>query len=362
MTTQPSAVRGTIIDADGDRHGWTPDLDDRMAALESPVREVLGPELESLAGTGPGAETGTGTGTTTDTEPTRITIVPDTHYPFHPSTGMVTDPAVVGAIVDHLDWRTDATITVAGTSTEFIEFDRTADYLGYPELVERFDAELVDLSADGSRETRKRSILGIDGSSVGVSAPELLRESAVLTVPTLRPTESGAVAGGMRTLATLVESAADPDLATAAATRAIGPVCSLLDATTAYGDGPYAANTLLAGPTPAVDAVGASLLGQSSADDGALELAFACSDTEAPVRVEVVGAGSAGSAGSADDAVDDDPKPDLEHHLTTVRNRLDAGELPPPDATHPAVSIAYRLYAAVAGDAVPPQIEARGGQ
>ncbi|ELY84844.1 hypothetical protein [Natrialba taiwanensis] len=318
------------------RH-WNPDIDARMAAYEPSVEDVLSPTLDALSTTNPG----------------RITLVPDMHYPFHPSTGMVTDPALVGATLSLLDDRTDAELAVAGTSSATITFERTTDYLGYPSLVARTGAELVDCSDDDLE--RERYVLTNDDHAVAVSVPVRLRESAVITVPTLRPTDAGAFAGGRRTLARLVDAVADAAATAVAATRAIDPRGSLLDATTAYGESPYAANTLFAGPTPAVDTLGASLLGRSSTADrtSAAELeamGAADSDSElSTVRVTPIG-----TAADASDV-------DFEQHLATLRERLDGASLPPSDATHPAVSAAYRLYAAVGGDAVPPQLDARGG-
>jgi len=57
---------------------------------------------------------------------------------------MVTDPAVIGSIVSRLERRTDADIAVAGASDERISVARTAEYLGYASLLERFGAEFVD--------------------------------------------------------------------------------------------------------------------------------------------------------------------------------------------------------------------------
>ncbi|OIB57175.1 DUF362 domain-containing protein [Natrialba sp. SSL1] len=338
---QPNIVRGALVDTDDHRGGWTPTLDARLSALESPVGEALGPVLESVAD-----------------EPDRITIVPDAHYPFHPSTGMVTDPAVVGAVLDHLSWRTDADLAVAGVSTECMPFERTAEYLGYPDLCERTGADLVDLASDGDDGDTTRQVFPVDDRSVAVSVPERLREDTVLVLPSLRPTDEGAVAGGMRTLGRFADAVAEPAPTAVAATRAIEPASCLLDATTAYGDEPYAANALFAGPTPVVDALGASLFG-TGFDDRAVALAPDATESVTGVepgsgstpqiRVEPVGR-------AATESTDD-----FEAQLDTLRARLEGGALPPSDDTHPAVSIAYRLYAAVGGDAVPPQLELRGG-
>ncbi|WP_226042293.1 DUF362 domain-containing protein [Natrinema sp. DC36] len=307
--TDETPVRAAAVDATERRGGWDPDIDARMAALESPVRDLLDPSLETLAGAD------------------RITLVPDAHYPFHPSSGMVTDPAVIGSIVSRLERRTDAAVAVAGASDERISVDRTAEYLGYASLLERFDAEFVDL-AD---ESRTDDICVVDGSPVALSVPERLVGSTVVVVPSLRPTEDGPVAGAMRTLAALGDATADPERVPVAATRIIDPAVSVLDATTAYGGDPAAGNALFAGAAPAVDAVASSLLGRSLEPDAALQTAR----------------GDAGPVTVEGDGVD----------FERLRERIPDGDLPPSDEPHPAVSTAYRVYAAVAGDAVPPQLE-----
>jgi len=136
--------------------------------------------------------------------------------------------------------------------------------------------------------------------------------------------------GAMRALAALVDSTADPERVPVAATRVIEPAVSVLDATTAYGGDPAAGNALFAGSASAVDAVASSLLGRSLETDAALKTARG---DAGPVTVEGTASTSSGF------------------------ERIPDGELPPSDETHPAVSTAYRVYAAVAGDAVPPQLE-----
>ncbi|MFP8953068.1 DUF362 domain-containing protein [Natrialbaceae archaeon A-arb3/5] len=300
--------------ADDSRGGWIPDLDTRIERVSPTVRELC-------------------SGSDRLANADRITIVPDTHYPFHPSTGLVTDPAVVGALVDCFETQTDAAVAVAGASNEYVAFDRTTEYLGYPELLERFDAELVDLTD----QPRTSEILELDGRQVTFPTPRRLLESAVVVVPTLRPTEDGLFAGGMRTLADVSDRTLDADVAAAAATRTVDPAVSVLDATTAYGNSPTAGNALFAGTVPAVDVVGTSLLGGEVATDGALELAT--DDEDTPVTVERVGANASELA------------------FDELEDRLSNAELPPSNETSPAVTAAYRLYAAVGGDAVPPQLE-----
>ncbi len=299
-----------VAEADG-RGGWQPNVDARMARLESAVADVLEPHRERLAG----AE--------------RVTIAPDAHYPFHPSTGVVTDPAVVGAVAAWLDRELGTGLAVVGRSDDRIVFDRTASYLGYDRLTDRFDAALVDLADVPTRNEYRAA----GGRSVALSVPEPLLESTVIVVPSLRPTDGGTAAGAVRTLGRLVTSEADSARAAVAATRSIDPELAVLDGTVAYGDDPVAANVLLSGSAPAVDAAATSLFGREVDADTALSPLL--SDAERPVAVE---------------------NPD-EVDLSAIREQLAGGRLPPTDDTHPAVSSAYRLYAAASGDAVPPQLE-----
>ncbi|EMA30853.1 hypothetical protein C445_16141 [Halobiforma lacisalsi AJ5] len=313
-----------VIRADGDaRTGFTPNLERRLDRFRPAVADLLeGVEIAA--------------------DVDRVTILPDAHYPFHPSSGMVTDPAVVGAVAaairhDH----PDVDVAVAGASDDRIDFDRTAAYLGYREALERADADadLVDL-ADGRRSLRTVS----DGDrAVDLRIPERLVEGGVVPVPTLRPTEAGTVAGGMRAIARVVGSGgstvagSDEDpAAVVGAVRTIDPAWTVVDAATTYGGRPHASDVLLAGPTTAVDALGAVLLDRDLPSDDALSAALEGDD--ASITVSPIG-----------------DVPDLE----TLRERMPDGELPPADDTHPAVSVAYRLYAAVGNDAVPPQLEAR---
>jgi uncharacterized protein (DUF362 family) len=310
-----STVRLAAVDGPDRRGGWRPSVDTRLALLETPVGSLLDRHRESLANAD------------------RVVLAPDVHYPFHPSTGMVTDPAVVGAIAAWFDREIDAELSVVGRTDDRIAFDRTASYLGYEELLDRFGADVVDLADD--TVPRRNEYRAADGRSVALSVPEPLLEARVIAVPTLRPSARGCFAGATQTLAALVNSTAEPARAAIAATRAIDPDLAILDGGVAYGRDPVAAGVLLSGSTTAVDAVGTSLLGRETEDDEALSALL--DGTETPVTVE-------------NPTVAD---------LSSLRERLAGGELPPADDTHPAVSAAYRLYATVSGDAVPPQMEGR---
>lgn len=310
-----SAVRLAAVDGADRHYGWQPGIDTRLAVLESPVGALLDHHRESLAAAD------------------RVALVPDAQYPFHPSTGMVTDPAVIGAIATWVDREIGADLAVVGRTDDRIAFRRTVEYLGYEGLLERFDADLVDVADDDIPHSNEYG--AVDGRSVPLSVPDPLRESTVIVVPTLRPTADGPLAGGLRTLAPLVSRSADPTLAAVAGTRAVDPALAVLDGAVAYGSDPVATNVLAAGPVPAVDAVGSSLLGRTADEDDVI----------------------AGFPAGSETAVTIENPDDLD--LSSVRDRLADGRLPPADDTHPAVAAAYRLYATVSGDVVPPQLEGR---
>ncbi|THE63089.1 DUF362 domain-containing protein [Salinadaptatus halalkaliphilus] len=300
-----------------------------MATLETPLSSLLTSELDITPGTNALADAD------------RITLVPDAHYPYHPSSGVVTDPAVVGATVAILERRIDGEVVVAGRSDDTISFERTAEYLGYESLLERFDADPVDLASEGHTDTR----VTVGDDTVSTLVPSRLTRSTVVTMPSLRPTETGRVAGGLRTLAAMLEDGTDETDASAdsralGAARAIDPALSVLDATTVYAGEPYAANTLFAGPAAAVDAVGTSLLERSFEADDVVRRAF--DDDRPSITVTPVGV---------------DPE---SFDLESLRAALPTGGLPPADDTPAPVTAAYRLYAAVSGDVVPPQLE--GGE
>lgn len=315
-------ARSDSTRTDSDRAtGWSPDAVERRERFADPIRTLLArlavDERVERA------------------ETDRIAVVPDAHYPFHPSTGTVTDPAVIGALVAALERSfPGADVAVAGSS-DHLGFERTAEYLGYRSALEGvLDGSTPDVSTiDLADSTRVGRAVRAGGERVSVSLPTPLVDRTVIVAPSLRPTRAGPVAGAMRTLGRSLDAGdgrIEPDTVVAA-TRAVDPAGALLDATTAYAGHPVAAGALLAGDCVPVDAAAADLLGRDPAADAVLEAAT----------------GGESLAVSVDGLAFDD-----------LRSRLPSGgELPGGDDPHPAVGRAYRLYAAVSGDAVPPQLE-----
>ena len=312
--------RGPVNERGPVDSGWRASARARQDAVGRPIRRLLDPVVPSLA------------------DADEIVVVPDLHYPYHPSTGVVTDPAVVGSVLKHLGRETSAALTVASAGDRGFPVDRTAEFLGYPAILERTGASLLDLS---SGVPSRRA--GTGGKSFRV--PDPLLDAAVVVVPTLRPTRAGHAAGAMRTLAAVVAGAAGSGDETPtgerayAVTSAVAPELAIVDATVAFAGEPVATDVVFAGDPVTVDVVASDLLDRSVADDEALRLGLervgpAERNDSETVSIQVEGAG-----------------------IESAGESLSGGGLPPDDGVNGLVSTAYGLYARATGDAVPPQLE-----
>lgn len=166
-----------------------------------------------------------------------VLIVPEAHYPFHPSTGMVTNPTVVGSLVDLLE--ADAAIGLPGS--QYVDAAQTAQYLGYERLVDETGVRLLYLDSVDCLERRVRFV----DRQVRVSVPEPFQRASIVVVPTLRRSDSHRISGGMVTLARAVTD--DPTREDVlAASRACWPSLAILDATYAYDGEPDRRRLLLA--------------------------------------------------------------------------------------------------------------------
>lgn len=168
----------------------------------------------------------------------RVLLLPDTHYPHHPSTGLVTNPAVVGALAGLLD----TTVGIGVPEGARIDAGRVGRYLGYEAVAARTGAEIVDLGAATRVERRVRFV---DGTR-SVAVPEPLLQDTLIVVPTARRDRRFGVAAGMVTLGRAVT--AEPARADMiAALRLCWPALGILDATYTYTDEPRRSRILAAG-------------------------------------------------------------------------------------------------------------------
>lgn len=165
-----------------------------------------------------------------------VLLVPATDYPHEPSTGLVTDPAVVEALAEAIGG--EVAVGVAGSDR--VDAERVGRLLGYEDITERGEASLVDLDVAGRVERR----VTFAGGSTSVEVPAPMLENAVVVVPTLRRSKRHGVATGMVTLANAVTDAPTRE-EVLAATRACWPALTVLDATVAYDGTPRRMDRLL---------------------------------------------------------------------------------------------------------------------
>lgn len=262
-------------------------------------------------------------GELTDTE--RVVLLPDLHYPFHPSTGLVTDPSVVAAVLAAVDDAVSpADLVVAGAGGRHVGGERAARYLGYQSVVEATEARFLPLD-DAPTEERETVV---DGRSVGITVPAPLAEATVLVVPTARTGRATSVAGAMATLARATSATTDTPREVVGASRSIAPAGVVLDATTTFTARPHAAGLLVAGRSPAtVDRALATLLGVGVDAESAIELAGG-----------------------------DGPPADAMATLHAAAESVPAGTMPRPGGPGRLARAGYRAYTAVSGDAYPPQL------
>lgn len=252
----------------------------------------------------------------------RVLLVPDLHYPYHSSTGLVTNPTVVEALVDAIGEFRNTEVAIGFRAGPQVSSAAAARVLGYHRLADRHGVDCIDL---GSTGTTRRRLKQPDGP-VALDIPDPLEEASVVTVPTLRSTSTGELAGGMTTMATAVQPDDPTPEEVWAAVGLCEPTASLLDATITYtGEARTPGYLLAGGDVVAVDAIAADAVGhRPTAVDGETvrDAVDACTVEGTPPR-EALG-------------------------------NLPSGAIEA-ETNSEAMAAGYRLYARLSGDAVPPQ-------
>ena len=224
-----------------------------------------------------------------------VLLLPDTHYPFHFSTGLVTAPAVVRAAC-RLVRDAGADALVGCTGGAHADPERCGRYLGYERL-----------AADEGAELRHLPVGRDEGES------EFPEATVVLNLPTVRPEEDGTVTANLRRA-----------FGSRGETAAPGPIRSVLDGTYSYTGTPQR-----------------SLFVAGSDDAGALNRWV----------VDLLS--------EPNDAAGADAAPVFEsREVSTAGLRSRVGVSPArdlPDALDGVMATGYRLYGRLTGDAVPPQ-------
>jgi uncharacterized protein (DUF362 family) len=252
-----------------------------------------------------------------------VSVLVDGHYPFHPSTGLVTNPSVVTAAVDSLRNR-GATVRLRCPSAGQFTPEQCVTYLRYEDVLDRQDVEL----AGESRETVDRTVR-VGGEDVALSLAAPLVSGTVLSLPTLRKTGSAPSAPALALTARCALGREPTPDETAAVAAACGPDLSVLDGTYVFVGRPRSAGFLLA-----------------SADGIALDRAGTWIAGVSPPEVPALDRWEVGSRPPTVDGVDADA-------LREAVGPPDDGA--PAGSQSPVVEYGYRIYSRVSGDLVPPQ-------
>lgn len=260
-----------------------------------------------------------------------VLIVPDTHYPYHPSTGLVTNPTVVDAVVDAVYASHElASVSIYCAGSDRARARDVASWLGYDAIGSRLGATLhyPDEVAMQSRTAR------VDGRRIELSVPRQFEQSLVILVPTLSDAPTHRVAAGSLGLARAALGREPTTDEIIAVREVCDPFVTLLDGTYCYPGEPRASRFLLAGTDlVAVDSLAADLFGLDAGDVPYLD---EDGDFTSPV---------------VDDALLDSIRDRLPTRRRSVVSSM-TPSLPPTDV----LARGYRLYARVSGDLIPPQL------
>ena len=296
------------------------------------VATVAEPVFDSLAGGGRSA----GADGRASGGPARIAVVPDVHYPYHPSTGMTTNPAVVRGLLSALSSRRpDAEFVLAVRSGPGIDTRRTVGYLGYDDVAETHGADVAVL--DDAAPT------DVETSAGTRTVPAPLADAAVVPVPSARIDGAVPLFGSLALLARAVGTDPGDASSVARAVEAVAPAGAVVDATYTFTGEPARARALLAGDdVVAVEHSLARLLGVETGHIPGFAGAARATDT--------ADRSAHRSAASSVEGLDVDG----------LAGALPDGELPASTDPHRLVRAGYRLYTRVSGDVYPPQLEADG--
>lgn len=252
-----------------------------------------------------------------------VVVLPDAHYPYHPSTGLVTNPDAVAGVLDWLAANGHDDVTVGVVGSEALRGGQAASVLGYDRIAEAYDVDVVDLDT----ESHVRRSATVAGESIPLDVPERLLDASLLAVPTIRTTQADGLVGASVSLLRATGTDRVSAGRVAAAVDLLDPDATLVDGTYSYSGGACASRVLLVGDDPV-----------------ALDLAVAT-------------------------ALDYEAAPYLDryaHITSTVVSGLDAETLadalpggepdPEPAGPSPAMKTGYRMYAKLTGDGVPPML------
>ena len=258
-----------------------------------------------------------------------LVVIPDAHYPYHPTTGLVTNPDLVRAVVAELDSWHSGSISIAGASEEFDWVEQIAEFLDYTQIAADVGVELVDLRLSDTVTRR----LPDRAPVAEVSLPRPMAEGTIINLPTLCVDASGTRISVVANLARPMARTEEPVDHSDTVSQVCPPGLTILDGTFVYTGRPQRAEFVLSAVDPApIDLVVREVLGLTA--------------TKAPIPH--------GGDGEVTLDLDGGTVADLEVSAPD-------GDEAEPVLPERSMARAYRLYARLCGDAVPPQFLRSGG-
>lgn len=245
-----------------------------------------------------------------------VTVVIDAHYPFHPSSGLVTNPAVVAGVIDHLTQQ-GHDVDIVAVTARWNDPAGCLRYLGYESIIDTPGVAVIE-PRSGSRTTRT---VHIDEETLVIGVPTSLNRD-IVCLPTLRPGYPPAHPVGSWLLAQAAldrEPTMNECIAYGASIEATG----LLDATYAAFDTPKRLQSIFA-----------------STDFAALDY--------------VADTFEKGTHSSVVKALHPQPPRLIGVNPEEIAEPV-TGQRTPPE-TSSVISRGYQAYASMSGDLIPPQL------
>jgi len=195
-----------------------------------------------------------------------VMIKPNMHYYFHPSTGSVTNPATVSALIDVLRKRNgNLDITIAEADASAMLTKHSFKVLGYERIAREKKVRLLNISEGEVIE--KTVMVGRKELTIPV-AREVLEADLLINVPTLKAHKLPTISCCLKNIYGAIPKRFKHsyhsmlnDVIVAANEIMKSGLC-IVDGTYAFGKHPVKTKVLLAGINPvAVDSVAARCMG-----------------------------------------------------------------------------------------------------
>ncbi len=244
-----------------------------------------------------------------------VTLLADARYPFHPSTGMVTNPAVIEETIEAVAENVeDPEIQLLSASTEEIDPVTSMQYLGYDTLDTGVDYTVTEVEESALSDFELPfSLAGVDDELLMINLPTVVGVKERITT-------------SAENFQSVFDDCERPNLGTIATTAGKAPhFLTIVDGTYTFTGRPYKSNFVLSGTDmERVDAALSVLYNDLDLDP------YLSADSEALV-----------------------PE-DLKQQMESLARELPNEQLRDQSPSD-VMGFMYRKYARITGDGIPPQ-------